>query len=276
MLHSSDTLNSSQEIMSVPDIIATCSEAIFLSPHLDDAVLSCGATVAGLVDSGVDSRVLTLFAGHPNLKDCHDIARAFHEMCGLKDDAVAVRRAEDQVAVSILGAHPVHIPLLDCVYRTHSSGGPRITNFEQIRGTGPINELDLIETVAAAIASQIAPSGTPCIFAPLGIGGHVDHRIVRMAVEKLAELLPGRIPRVFYYEDQPYAAWSRVGHQVGPGRPWVATPAGKHWRAKVRAVAAYRSQVSMLWPDVRRMKEDLLGYAVTVGDGLAAERYWGQ
>jgi LmbE family N-acetylglucosaminyl deacetylase len=133
MLHYSCGPGNSSSSEFIRALSCRYTRVVFLSPHLDDVVLSCGATVAGLVECGVDSRILTIFAGLPDPENHFDLARAFHEMCALEDDAVATRQEEDRAAAAILGASPVHVNLLDCLYRAHPLGGPRVTKFEQIR-----------------------------------------------------------------------------------------------------------------------------------------------
>ncbi|MGH3427279.1 MAG: PIG-L family deacetylase, partial [Mycobacteriales bacterium] len=60
-----------------------------ISPHLDDAALSVGATLAEFSARGTDVEVLTIFAGAPH-NPLTDTARAFHAKCGLPPDATAV------------------------------------------------------------------------------------------------------------------------------------------------------------------------------------------
>src|SRR5581483_8324878 len=71
------------------------SGALVLSPHLDDAVLGCGAWIAA--HAGV--RVLTVFAGAPS-------AAA----------GIAARRAEDRAALELLGAEPEWLDWCDDQY----------------------------------------------------------------------------------------------------------------------------------------------------------------
>ncbi|MHA1217998.1 MAG: hypothetical protein ACTSO5_04845 [Candidatus Heimdallarchaeaceae archaeon] len=49
---------------------------IFLSPHLDDAVASCGGTIAKLVYEREDVLVLTVYTRKPDLKS---IPKKFHK-----------------------------------------------------------------------------------------------------------------------------------------------------------------------------------------------------
>ena len=76
-----------------------------LSPHLDDAVMSVGASLAALAEAGSQVMLCTVFAGAP-APPLSEAARVFHAHCGLADDGVAVRRAEDESASAAIGTHP--------------------------------------------------------------------------------------------------------------------------------------------------------------------------
>src|SRR6476661_3045292 len=75
---------------------------LLLSPHLDDAVISCGAFL--LAHPG--TTVVTLFAASPTAYS--DPLNEHDQTCGFVpgDDTMAVRRAEDERALAAVGATP--------------------------------------------------------------------------------------------------------------------------------------------------------------------------
>ena len=86
------------------------TEFLVLSPHLDDAVLSCGRLLArcrGAV-------VATLFAGSPSpaLSTNWDCKSGYTD----SDNAMTARRREDRAALESLGAVPFHCEILDGQY----------------------------------------------------------------------------------------------------------------------------------------------------------------
>src|SRR5690606_2782861 len=85
-----------------------------VSPHLDDACMAVGATLAALVEAGQPVVVWTVFAGQP-LPPFSSVATAFHTDCALGDDAVSVRRAEDLQALAAIGGKAVHLDFLDAI-----------------------------------------------------------------------------------------------------------------------------------------------------------------
>src|SRR6185369_4067513 len=92
---------------------------LFLSPHLDDAVLSCGATIHSLTRSGASVLILTVTAGQPpeSLPES-PLVRELHERWRTGENAPAARVEEDRKAVESLGAQVYHMDVPDCIYRT--------------------------------------------------------------------------------------------------------------------------------------------------------------
>jgi LmbE family N-acetylglucosaminyl deacetylase len=135
------------------------------------------------------------------------------------------------------------------------------------------------------------------VYAPLGVGGHVDHQLCRDAV--LGILSDGRswvMPapelavRLTFYEDYPYAWWSDFGglDDLPGGGP--SLPAGLALEAryadisetlerKAAGIRVYASQIERLFDSDQALLDDLAGYhtrvaaAGGIGTGLA-ERYW--
>lgn len=212
-----------------------------VSPHLDDAVLSLGATVAGAVRDGVDVRVLTVFAGDPA---GDTVASAHDRACGFATagEAARRRRLEDRDALGLLGATPVWLPFPDGVERR------------------PGDDRVIAEAVAreAAVADTVLIPGYPLT--------HEVHR-------RLTGLLLGggvlTGVRAALYIEQPYATWhslSRSSKSVSSWRsslraeapsslielvecPPVWIPAGRRaadWAMKRRALGRYVSQLPRL------------------------------
>jgi LmbE family N-acetylglucosaminyl deacetylase len=117
------------------------------------------------------------------------------------------------------------------------------------------------------------------MFAPLGVGHHVDHQLVFRATRRLG-------PRfgVLYYEDYPYAAkpgeLDRRLQELGmPARPRL-TPVSDLIGIKIAAIARYKSQLEMLFGSSEAMPGAVRDYARWVasaserGGGQYAERVW--
>lgn len=249
---------------------------MFVSPHLDDVALSAGATVHRLARLGHRITVATVFAGERPAGSLSPFAGELHLAWGLGAEPIEARRAEDRAAASELGGDrvsPVHLDFIDAVYRTDHRGEPRYPDWTST-SSGWLHTLDhgLIATVATAIGGLIETltatfGSAPKVFGPLGAGGHVDHVVVRQALDGLGTPIDR-------YEDLPYVA--RAGGvataPVAGLHPWLEELDEEDLAAKSRAVACYRSQLETVFgPDSPELLER---YARFVGRSRPAERFW--
>lgn len=88
-------------------------KTLLISPHFDDAVLSAGQYMAGMKTR---CDVLTVFSEIP--KGSKDFVTPYDKSCGFKtsEDAMIIRRMEDEEALAILGANSIHLGCLDSQY----------------------------------------------------------------------------------------------------------------------------------------------------------------
>ncbi len=244
---------------------------VYLSPHLDDVVLSCGGRIWQQTQTGAQVLVITVFAGSPAPDaPLSPFAQALHARWGDPADAVAERRREDRAALSALGADASHWPHADCIYRRAPDGTFPYASEDAL--WGPIHPVEehLIEELAARLRDLSASGGT--LYAPLAAGRHVDHRIVRRAAEQAEKGL-------IYYEDFPYAEdRAAVAAALEPSaeawRQEHASLSPQAMATKIAAIACYRSQVSTFWEAEETMMSHVRAFAERVGEDGPAERYW--
>ena len=251
---------------------------IYLSPHLDDAVLSCGGQIAQLVRAGQVVRVVTVFAGDVPADAANSpFVQELHARWGLGDNPPAARRAEDRAALEILGARATHLPFPDCVYRLGRMGAPLYPTRDAIFGTVAKVEMPLIDEIVRALRRLRVPRDARVIL-PLTAGHHVDHQIVRTAGERWCKTRDAKcMGRVAYYEDYPYAEnpdeMTAALHEERLQAELI-TLEEDSLAAKVAAIACYRSQISTFYADNTEMAARVRAYAEVVGGGQAAERLW--
>ncbi len=231
---------------------------VYLSPHLDDAALSCGGMIYRQTRAGERVIGVTVCAGDPPPGPLSEFALAHHERWEMPVEAVAARRAEDLTALKILGAEAVHLTLPDCLYRTEPASGQHLyTSRDALFGELHPSESALAQTVAVEIAGLLREAQPNRFYVPLGIGHHVDHQLARRA----AELTGG----VFaYFEDYPYAAQESGGAALPLGPtlvPEIILLAEADLAAKVRAIAAYTSQISTFWGSLAEMEAAVRAFA---------------
>lgn len=177
---------------------------IYISPHLDDAVLSCAGLIFKQVSQGEDVQVINLFAGIPNLQKFSEYAEKQHRMWELPPDkAILVRRQEDNQALSFLGAKVTNWDNWDAIYRS-ANGEFLYTNHEKLFGLIHADEQPLIEFLTQEISQVFQRFPEATFYAPLRIGGHVDHLVARSCAAHLYK----HGMKVIFYEDFPYVAKS--------------------------------------------------------------------
>lgn len=226
---------------------------IYISPHFDDAILSCGGLIAGQSRRGLQVEIWTVCAGYPPPGPLSDFASRLHQTWDSGDgiQTVELRRQEDERAAECVGADLVHFDIPDCIYRQAPSGEALYP--ESVFGPPRPEEADLPERIATAMRSELLPGDN--LAAPLALGGHIDHRLVRQAVDSL------NFPH-YYYADIPYLfndpeSLTPAAAGLQAQRFPVSAADLREW---LDGIAAYRSQLSSLLKDERTLKAAVRGY----------------
>ncbi len=168
---------------------------VYLSPHFDDAVLSCGGLIYAQSRQSLQPEIWTILAGNPPDGPLSNFARRNHALWGLPDGnaTVAMRRTEDREAALRVGAHLRQFDFADCIYR-RSPQGKSLYNRTVTTSIHPV-DLELSDRIAATLRTGLQPDDV--LVCPLALGGHVDHLLIRRAAESLQHPL-------LYYADVPY------------------------------------------------------------------------
>jgi LmbE family N-acetylglucosaminyl deacetylase len=237
---------------------------MILSPHLDDAVLSCWHV---LTQPG-DVMVINMFAGVPvGLR----APAWWDEYTGATDSGQRVRERieEDRRALAHAGRESTNLGFLDEQYREHPQ---------------PVEQL--IEQIAPRLLPDAA------IYAPAALTNHTDHLLVRAAALELRSAgadvsLYADLPHATVHgwpawvagtrtpatKDLAAAVWARVLASTGltPAEltPTVHALDPEAHARKLAAVQMYRTQVTALEEFAARplTDRDLLGYEVAWATG---------
>jgi LmbE family N-acetylglucosaminyl deacetylase len=257
-------------------------DCVILSPHFDDAVLSTWHALA----SDGEVRVVTVYAGipQPGFVTALDRARGATESA----EVVQRRREHDRAALALAGRAATHVDLLDADYRAFRT--------PELREAIERAPAQFIPIVSAASGIAMHPNEleravrgwleADLVYAPLGIGGHPDHRDVGRFALQLAER--GRAVR--FYADLPYLlrhgppSWlggggipARADAQVQdafaalPATPGdfdrtVVELTAAQAEAKIAAFARYATEFDLVDAD--------FGGAVSDPDRMRREVYW--
>ena len=250
---------------------------LFVSPHLDDIALSCGGTIRRLTRAGTPVLIATLCtADAPPGATLSPSAQHEHWQWQLGDQPYFFRRLEDEHMAEQLGAQTAHLGLLDAIYR-HDDNGVPLYEGKQFIG-GQVHAWDWehqLPLVVGALRGVLAAQDPERVFSPLTAGGHVDHVIVRRALEQLVDRR-----RLFYYEDYPYAQKDSesLARLVGDAQDWkpvLIELTEDEIEARIAAIACYRSQLFAVFGD---RTGDAAGMPALVREYIArtgGERYWG-
>lgn len=233
---------------------------IYISPHLDDAVLSAGGLIYDQARSGMDVEIWTIVCGFPPPGELTPLAQILHMEwgTGTVEDTVKLRRSEDKRAASIVGAKSVYFDVPDCIYRRGQDGEPL---YPDIFVHPHQAEADLPTEIADMLLEHLQPDDQ--LVCVLGIGGHVDHILVRQGVERLERPLKylADIPYLFKHPEE------LAGYTNGMKKSvQVITEAGL--RSWIEAVLAYKSQMSSLFDNLEEVERSIRLYHQDWG-GLA-------
>ncbi len=249
---------------------------IYLSPHLDDAALSCGGLIHQQAQQSMRPLVITCFAGTPDYDALSPFAAEQHCAWGQADDPIEQRRREDVGALTHLGCEYEHWAYLDCIYRRDSKSGEFLyTSEAAIFGELRSKDQGLIDQLIARLSTSFPAAGVR-LYSPLAAGHHVDHQLVLRAAVQLQH----RGYSVRYYEDYPYAQSSTnladaLSGWAVPPVPNVQMLDGQDLQAKIAAIRLYGSQLNVLFGDEASMVAKVTSYALTVGAAQGhGERYW--
>jgi LmbE family N-acetylglucosaminyl deacetylase len=244
---------------------------VYLSPHLDDAALSCGGAIASHSTAGARVLVVTICTAPPPAEvPFSSFAEEMHRTWKLAPaEVVQARLHEDSLAMEYLAADSMWVGMSDAIYRRPDA----YYNDEMLFGEpSPDDSLLLtLRTFIRALRNRV-PRAT--LYAPLGIGNHVDHQITYAAARA------GAGDALAFYEDFPYVAapgaLERRLQALGETFVNSTIDIDATLSRKIGAVAAYASQIGMLFDDIERMGRMIREYAETLRPdiGTYGERLW--
>jgi LmbE family N-acetylglucosaminyl deacetylase len=230
---------------------------IYLSSHLDDAALSAGGWIYDQTEQGNSVEIWTIMCGFPHSKELSAFAQMLHQQWGMDsaEEVIRGRRQEDINAANILGATVQHFDFLDCIYRQNKNG--EWLYLEVFREPYP-DEADFPKQIADEISKRLKPDDK--LICQFGIGNHVDHILVRRAVELLGKPL-------WYVADIPYFFKSPEQlslHKAGmKEKVEMVSDAGVgSW---VEAIMAYKSQIAYLFESQESMQNQIQEYCQANG-----------
>ncbi len=201
-------------------------------------------------------------------------------------DAATMRKVEDERWAYFIEAALVDLDLPDAVHRGYEGD-------EALLGY-PFEDDEPPTDILRREILRLEPQH---VYFPLGVGGHVDHRLCRDAglallTDEVSWVMPAprMAGKLSFYEDFPYAWWSGFSGPADLAGQDIDVPSGLALEAryadisdqlerKTAGLKTYASQVQRLFDSEQGMLDAVTGYGARVAEagGVgtgAAERYW--
>jgi LmbE family N-acetylglucosaminyl deacetylase len=184
-------------------------DSVFISPHIDDVVYSCGGALLKALQSG-RVLVISIFSDY-----------------GRK---TPFRRREEEKVSLLYGYDYVFLDLPDLPQRDYLSFLPHRMHRICLNEV----ESDLLREIKHHLEELLRPIQFQSIYFPLGVGIHIDHEICFQA-----SFAPAYSGKLFFYEDLPYALAPgclerRIYSLLGKGVPIVGRQPISDWNAQRR------------------------------------------
>lgn len=232
----------------VKDIIMNKKNCYFVSPHLDDAILSAGGLLSQLAGK-TKVTVINVFTQSTTQNTLS--AKLAYKRAGFNNSSAYFmkRREEDARVMQDLGISVINLGFVDALWRQKANMNsfhkilgkfiPELTviyptyRYHVEKGKIAKDDIGLMKEITSALA--IVEDGA-VVFSPLGIGGHVDHLLITKICKKLKQ-------RVIFWSDFPY----NQGNQTkSPELRPVLSNIGVNSKAK--HIKKYKTQISQMFP----------------------------
>jgi LmbE family N-acetylglucosaminyl deacetylase len=202
---------------------------LFVSPHLDDAVLSAGEYICELARK-TEVSVATIFT-----KPDPELDTTWSQKCGFNDVDLFynVRQSEDLVALSRLGIKQKNIHHLGFAptYRRPESQKQPDIYLE--------TEKSAIDDIRTSI-TNITAGTNYMVFFPNSRGRkHMDHQLTRKIGETFSEA-------VFWEE---FREIRTKGYECNDQDKLIGATTGIEFAPKIHALSAYQSQLKSVFPN---------------------------
>lgn len=214
-------------------------DSLYVSPHGDDVLLSCAARLLSELEQGLRVTVVTVFGAAGSTR--HAAAGAAFDRLGVRRVALGLPEASDR----------------------HAS----YTAFEALTGQSHPDDDRLTAVAEDALADIGHRSRARQVYVPLGVGGHVDHRVCHEAGLRSFDSGEGR--NVFLYEDRP-EAFVRGAVRMRLGHVGAQLPPGAARAADDTSLAAFLLRFHV-GPALRG---DLKGWGERARGARVAARLW--
>ncbi|OGM25278.1 hypothetical protein A2715_04505 [Candidatus Woesebacteria bacterium RIFCSPHIGHO2_01_FULL_39_32] len=229
---------------------------LFISPHFDDAALSCGGLISYLSDK-TKVVVVNVFT-EANEPPYTLSTKVFLGRCGYKNakKLFEQRKLEDSLSFKNLKVQIINLGFVDALWRKDANVGLLIKflgrfipEIIHVYKTGRLHVLkgkvsekdDQIMLQIKKRISDIVRGENAVLFLPLSIGNHVDHVIVKDVCSQL------NLTKVFWL-DYPYSLKSKVTNGFWDKYKFNTLSFNENQDDRMKLIKGYKTQISGLFP----------------------------
>lgn len=235
------------------DLINRFDDFIFLSPHLDDAIFSCGNLLELLKINRKKIHIITFFTKTKITSPLTPQAKLLLKVSGNYSDPQRLfedRKLEDKNALKLFNASYVHLDYIDACFRTIATSNRPIYKSEKQQYSGNVakHDMQLIKLIANDTKKLINNfSSQRLILAPMGIGSHADHLIISKIARNLNE-------NVALWADYPYSITEENRRKFFKNvdltkfDQFTIQKNSQKNNLKVKAIKQYKSQIESQFP----------------------------
>lgn len=230
------------------------SRNIFISPHPDDAIWSCGGRIKKLIQSNHQVLLITIFSEGQKFYDQNESWRSI--------SSSAIRHHENQKAIRYFNLEHIDLGYVDAAARL-GQDGYLYKDANSLFKLLHKDDIYLSEMIFFDLMKVL--NNDDVINVPLGMGNHVDHVIVSNSAKMLNS------GTLIWYEDFPYSLEFSAPLDYKP--IWYEVDVND-W---VNAGLCYRSQVLHFFKSSECFRNKICDYASLRGKQIGvkfAERCW--
>lgn len=241
-------------------IVKSKSKCVFVSPHFDDAVFSAGGVIQELVKNGVSVTVINIFTACGTTSNSLS-AKVYLKQCGYDNARVLYkdREIEDASTFKTLKIKHINLGFTDALWRTKPMNlfmkyasqiipelGLIYPTYRWHISTGKVSnyDIDTVNSIVGKINSIKEFSESKYVFAPIGIGNHVDHLVTNKVIKKYKSN-----KKILLWGDYPYV----LKHDIKKERLLNFAP---DWFKKEILLRKYTSQFKAIFGNLGVSKID--------------------
>ena len=232
---------------------------LIVSPHMDDAILSCSGIILNRKQQGDKILVLTVFSKQPS--KVNSFAKEMMAQMDIKRDYNTSRKEEDLKIFKKYGIQSQHLDLIDGMFFSNS--------MEELFG-GKTREINIDQ-----LYTKIEEFKPDEVYLPAGIGDHIDH----IAISEFSKELLSKRLKIFFYEDFPYSLSKKKTEERLDSlkKEFLlkqrVVDITDNIKEKIEMIKLYKSQLNFLFKSTKEMENTVMNYNFHLGRNY--EIFWG-